>query len=395
MHLITGAVQSYPWGSRSAIPKLLKVEATGEPWAEYWLGTHPLGSATLKDDPERTLSDLVSSHPEVIGAQSVKAFGPHLPYLFKVLSANQSLSLQAHPSRDQAQAGFIKEQAARIPISAPHRTYKDDWPKPELLVALTPFEALAGFRNPKRSAELFAQLPVKSSLESIIGPLTKRNGPAALAEVFLDVLSLDQDRRHLVNEIVAAAVPLMSSEGDLGLFARTAVELDEHFPGDPSIVAALLLNRIQLEPGEGLFIPAGTMHAYLRGTGIEVMANSDNVLRGGLTKKHIDVDELITVVNFSQEDFHPISPEGSDGVYYYPTPAPEFRLWLVEPSTSSPVTIPASEYGRVVFVQEGMLTLREGDRETAMPQGTAAFLSASEEIDATGTGRLFVLAPGV
>lgn len=395
MRLITGAVQNYPWGSRSAIPKLLRTSPTGEPWAEYWLGAHPLGAATLADSSGGTLADLVASCPDVIGAASVAKFGPQLPYLFKVLSANQPLSLQAHPSREQAAAGFAREEAAGIPLSSPERTYKDEWPKPELLVALTPFEALAGFRCPKRSAELFAQLPVKSSLDSIISPLTERSGPAALAEVFLDVLSVGADRRHLVEEIVAAAVPLMSDEGELGSFARTAVELDEHFPADPSIVAALLLNRVHLQPGQALFASAGTMHAYLRGTAVEVMANSDNVLRGGLTKKHIDVDGLITVVNFVEEDIRPIALEGSDGLYRYPVPAPEFELWVTEPTSADPLLLPLGERGRILFVYKGEHQLTCGEQSLSLTQGQSVFLAAGESVSVRGSGRLFLVGPGV
>ncbi|MDO4784387.1 MAG: mannose-6-phosphate isomerase, class I [Propionibacteriaceae bacterium] len=395
MRLITGAVQNYPWGSRSALPQLLQASPTGEPWAEYWLGAHPLGPASLADGSEQTLADLVESRPEVVGAASVERFGPQLPYLFKLLSANQPLSLQAHPTREQAAIGFAREEAAGIPLEAPERTYKDSWPKPELLVALTPFEALAGFRCPRRSAELFAQLPVKSSLDSIISPLTERSGPAALAEVFLDVLSLGADRRHLVEEIVAAAVPLMPSEGELGVFARTAVELDEHFPGDPSIVAALLLNRVHLQPGQALFASAGTMHAYLRGTAVEVMANSDNVLRGGLTKKHIDVDGLITVVNFAEEDIRPITLEGSDGLYRYPTPAPEFELWVAEPTSADPLTLPLSERGRILFVHKGEHQVTRGEQSLGVSQGQSVFLEAGETVSVRGSGRLFLVGPGV
>lgn len=395
MRLISGIVQHYPWGSKHAIPALLGAEQTGDPWAEYWLGTHPLGAATLPDDPEHTLSDVISSDPNCIGKAAVDQFGPQLPYLLKVLSADAPLSLQAHPSRAQAEAGFAREQAAGVPFNAPERTFKDTWPKPELVVALTPFDALAGFRDPKKSAELFAQLPVHSSLESIIGPLTERSGSAALAEVFLDLLGLDRERLHLVEEVVAAAVPLMSDEGELGLFARTAVELDEHFPGDPGILAALLMNRLQLQPGQALFMPAGHMHAYLRGTAIEVMANSDNVLRGGLTKKHIDVDGLISVVEFVQSDIDIIEPNGDDGIYRYETPAPEFALWMIRPIDTKPVAVPATNVGRIALVTKGDLVLQSGDENLALTKGQAAFLPAGDDATIAGQGQVFLAAAGV
>lgn len=395
MQVISGVVQQYPWGSKHAIPSLLGTEANGEPWAEYWLGTHPLGAATLCDDPEHTLSDLISAQPTAVGRRSVARFGPQLPYLLKVLSAEQPLSLQAHPSREQAEAGFAREQAAGIPFGAPHRTFKDSWPKPELLVALTPFDALTGFRCPKRSAELFAGLPVHSSLDSIIGPLTERSGPAALAEVFLDVLSVGKDRRHLVDEVVAASVRLMGEEGELGLFARTAVELDEHFPGDPGILAALLMNRTTLQPGEAIFLPAGRMHAYLRGTAIEMQANSDNVLRGGLTKKHIDVDGLISVVEFQSSEVQVLEPIGHDGVYRYETPAPEFALWMVQPTNDRVVPLPGSDTGRIVLATRGTMTLHHGTNEIVLDSGRSAFLPAGDEVEVSGAGQLFLGGPGV
>lgn len=395
MRRITGVVQHYPWGSTHDIPQLLGSEPDSRNWAEYWLGTHPLGTATLADDPEHTLSDAISSDPNLVGEASVEAFGPQLPYLLKVLSANQPLSLQAHPSRAQAEVGFAAENSLGIPLDDPRRTYRDSWPKPETIVALTPFDALAGFRCPKATAELFAHLNVQSSLDSIIGPLTERSGSAALAEVFLDVLSVGQDRRYLVDEVVAAALPLMSAEGELGQFARTAVELDEHFPGDPGILAALLMNRITLQPGQAIHMPAGHMHAYLRGTGIEVMANSDNVLRGGLTKKHIDVDGLISVVAFEPEDVSILQPEGEDGVYHYECPAPEFDLWMVRPVDAEPRTLPGSDRGRIVLVTEGDFVLVAGTTELTLERGEAAFLPAGEDVSAAGSGQLFLAASGV
>lgn len=395
MRKIQGVVQHYPWGSTRDIHRLLGQEPDGQHWAEYWLGTHPLGVASLADDPGANLAEWVSTSPEILGQGTVDEFGAQLPFLLKVLAAEQPLSLQAHPSREQAESGFQAENAAGIPFDAPTRTFRDAWPKPETIVALTPFEALVGFRNPRETAQLFAQLDLHTSLDPVIGPLTERSGSAALAEVFLDVLSIGEDRRHLVDEVLAASLQRIGDFGPIGQFARTAVELDEHFPGDPGILAALLMNRVSLSPGQSLHLPPGHMHAYLRGTALEVQANSDNVLRGGLTKKHINVDGLISVVVFDSEVVTPQEPEGDEGLYHYASPVTEFDLWLLQPTTDWPTALPASTRGRIALVTEGMFELSGAHQALRLDSGEAAFIPAGESISAAGLGQLFIASSGV
>lgn len=393
MRRITGHVQHFVWGSRDAIPAILRREQDGRHWAEYWLGTHPGGHAQLDDGT--ALADLVQSDPSIIGEATISAFGARLPYLLKILSAESPLSLQAHPSREQAEVGYARESLLGLEPSDPKRSYKDDWPKPEAIVALTPFQGLLGFRDPIETAGLFEGLGVADELQSIIGPLRDRRDVLALQEVFLDVLSLEEERRHLVDIALAAAVNHLEAPGALGEFARTAVELDEHFPGDTGILAALLLNRISLEPGQAVALEAGVMHAYIRGTGVEIMANSDNVMRGGLTKKHIDVDGLLQVV-----DFEPMTPtiltaEGGDGIYVYPTPFPEFELWLVSPVSDDELNLPRPDCGRIALVTEGEFTLRgDGDEDLTLASGDAVFIPAGEQVVARGHGQLFVAGSG-
>ena len=330
MHRLSGVTQAYEWGTTDEIPRLLGLEATGEPCAEYWLGAHPRGDARING--EGTLSGLVANDPSVLGEACTDTFGERLPFLFKVLSAAKPLSLQVHPTRAQAEEGYARETLMGIPLDAPHRNYRDDWPKPELLVALTPFDALVGFRDPQMTASLFEALGVDGELSSVIGPLRERTAVAAAQEVFLDVLSLGE-RRHLVDVVLAEAVRNLDAPGELGRFTRTAVEIDEHFPGDPSILAALMLNRVRLEPGEAISTRPGVMHAHLRGTGVEVMANSDNVLRGGLTGKHVDTEELLRVLRFDASDTEILS---ADARGLYPSGCDEFALTrLVLDGTSS------------------------------------------------------------
>lgn len=394
MQLLRGTVQHYAWGTTDAIPALLGVPADGRPFAEYWLGSHPLSPSEVEGG---TLDALVREHPELIGEPSRVTFGDQLPYLLKVLSARHALSLQVHPSREQAQEGYARENAAGIAPDAPERTYRDDWPKPEIMIALEEFHTLSGFRDPSRTAALFGALGVASDLASVIGPLTERKGPAALAEVFLDVLSMDGERAELSNLVCAAAMKHKDDEGEVGEFARTVLELDEVFPADPGILAALLMNRVVLQPGEAVFVPAGHMHAHLRGTGIEVMANSDNVVRGGLTNKHVDVGELVKVVDFSAGEAEITRPvPAGQGVEAYPAPCPEFAVWRVEPLEAAPVALPGDGSARILLVTSGSAELvRDGER-LPLTRGEAAFLTATDDAVAlVGDAVAFVAASGL
>jgi mannose-6-phosphate isomerase, class I len=389
---LIGVRQSYPWGTKDAIPSLIGQAPDAKPWAEQWYGAHPLGDSPTPDGA--TLSEHLAQQPDQLGKAALMTFGRRLPFLVKILSAASPLSLQAHPTRQQAREGHARESLLGVPLGAPERSFKDDWPKPETIVALTSFEALVGFRDPVRTAQLFEDLGVGDALASVIGPLRDRDGSPALQEVFLDVLSLD-DRCHLVDEVLGAAVNHLDAPGELGLFARTAVEIDEYFPSDPGILAALLLNRFSLEPGQALALAPGVMHSYLRGCCIEVMANSDNVLRGGLTAKHIDVDALLHVVSFAPTPAEVLLPSGSDGTYIYPTSFEEFELWLLQPTDGSPLQVPRSDSGRICLVASGSFELSGDGDPVVLKPGKAVFIGAGEAIVARGEGQLFVAATGV
>lgn len=394
MQQLHGTIQHYAWGTHDAIPSLLGREPDGRPHAEYWLGAHPAS-------PSRTdaaaLDTLIRSDPSLLGERVHGAFGPTLPFLMKVLSARHALSIQAHPSREQAQEGFARENAARIPVDSPERVYSDDWPKPEVLIALDEFETLSGFRDPLTTAALFSGLGLADDLASVIGPLTERKGSAALAEVFLDALSLAGERAHLIDVTVAAAMRHASDPGPVGDFARTAVELDEVFPGDRAILAGLLMNRVVLQPGEALYVPAGHMHAHLRGTGIEVMGSSDNVIRGGLTPKHVDVSELVRVVEFEPGEPQILLPKRvRAGVERYPTPCPEFDVWRVCPTAAAEVVVPGKRSARILLVVDGALQVTTDGTSLNLARGEAALLGADEDPSVlSGQGIAFVSASGL
>ncbi|MGD8215249.1 mannose-6-phosphate isomerase, class I [Aestuariimicrobium sp. Y1814] len=397
MLLLEGRIQNYAWGSVDSIPSILGVDPTGEPQAELWLGAHGLAPSDLPEQG-RDLRTWLSEHPEALGQRSVEAFGPRLPFLLKVLAAAQPLSLQAHPNREQAEAGFAAENERGLSLTDPRRSFKDDWPKPEMAVALTEFSTLTGFRPAAQTAALFEGLGVAAELASVIGPLTQRSGSAALAEVFLDALSLSEERRGLVDMVVAAALRHLDSPGELGKFARTAVELDEHYPGDRGILAALLLNRLDMTPGQALHLYPGNMHAHLKGTCLEIMASSDNVLRGGLTHKHIDVDSLVQVVDFVAEVPQLVEPDCSTpGLRHYPTPSPEFDLWMVElgrHGQSEPVVLPAAEHARILLVLDGYLACASAEETTELVKGQSAFIPAGEIVRVQGDAEAVLASTG-
>ena len=332
MDLLHGAVRTYAWGSRTAIAEFTgRPSPTAHPEAELWFGAHPGDPARLETDSgEQSLLDVIKADPEgQLGTATRERFGDALPFLAKVLAADEPLSLQAHPSAEQAVEGFAREDRLEIPVTASTRNYRDRSHKPELIVALGPFEALAGFRPAARSVELMRALAV-SDLDSFIDLLSGQSDADGLRALFTTWITAPQpDLDVLVPAVLDGAVNyLRSGETKFAAEAKTVLELGERYPGDAGVLASLLLNRITLEPGDGIYLPAGNLHAYLHGVGFEVMANSDNVLRGGLTPKHVDVPELLRVLDFTPTDESHIRPEAvGDGIeLVYRTPAPEFAV---------------------------------------------------------------------
>lgn len=393
MQKLHGQVARYQWGTTDAISELLGIPTDGTPIAELWLGAHPSAPSSLG---RRPLDEALSDDPSLLGS-AAERFGGRLPYLMKVLSARHALSLQAHPSREQAEEGFAAEESRGVPRRSPVRVYIDDWPKPEIMVALSEFHTLAGFRNPLHTAELFEALGVADIAAPVLGPLSQRQGEAALQEVFLDILTLTGERRWMVDEVLAAAVRHRDDPDAVGEFARTALQLDEAFPGDPGILAALLLNRVVLEPGEALFVQAGLMHSHLSGTGIEVMANSDNVVRGALTDKHIAIDELVRIVDFTAGVPEVLqSVESAPGVWVYPTQAREFDVWRLEVTPDTPVLLPARGEPRIALLTRGSARFRAGGRVLDLEQGDSVFVAADDpEVEVSGDAQVFLSGPGM
>ncbi|MFF8840991.1 mannose-6-phosphate isomerase, class I [Streptomyces sp. NPDC015130] len=377
MDRLVNTVRPYAWGSPTAIPELLGVAPTGEPQAEMWMGAHPGAPSRTERGP---LNEIVDADPvRELGTPAVEKFGPRLPFLLKVLAAGAPLSLQVHPDLDQARAGFAAEEAAGIPVDAPHRTYKDANHKPELICALTPFEGLCGFRAPTAAADLIAELGV-DSLKPYVDLLHAHPEEAALREVLTALLTADREEMaHTVAEAAAAA-------DRLGGHHTPFANLAHHFPGDPGVIAAMLLNHVTLQPGEALYLGAGVPHAYFDGMGVEIMANSDNVLRCGLTPKHVDVAELLRVVRFESNDPNVLRPEASpSGEEVYDTPIDEFRLSrFVRPEGASPTDVTAPT-PQILLSVAG----RPKAGEITLAPGESVFVPAGEKTELSGAGTVF------
>ncbi|MBV1946534.1 mannose-6-phosphate isomerase, class I [Streptomyces sp. BV129] len=376
MDRLDNTVRPYAWGSPTAIPRLLGTEPTGEPQAEMWMGAHPgAPSRTTRG----TLVEVIDADPErELGADAVAKFGPRLPFLLKILAAAAPLSLQVHPDLAQAQQGYAEEERRGIPVDAPDRNYKDANHKPELICALTEFDGLCGFRAPAEAADLLDGLGV-ASLKPYADLLRAHPEDAALREVLTAILTADrEDMAGTVTEATAACIRL---GGPYTPYADMA----HHYPGDPGVIAAMLLNHVRLQPGEALFLGAGIPHAYLDGLGVEIMANSDNVLRCGLTPKHVDVPELLRVVRFEAGDPGVLRPEASpDGEEVYETPIDEFRLsrYVLPGETARDVTLPTPQ---ILLCTAG--SVRVGEHE--LLPGRSVFVPAGEKTEASGEGTLF------
>ncbi|MEM9610693.1 MAG: mannose-6-phosphate isomerase, class I [Actinomycetota bacterium] len=365
-------VQRYAWGSTTAIPELLGREPDGEPVAELWVGAHPVLPSTVEVEGEELPLDVfVERHAEVVlGAGIVDRFG-RLPYLAKILAAAQPLSLQAHPSIAQATEGFDREHAAGIPLDAPNRCYRDRNHKPEIIIALTPFEALCGFRPVADSLELLGRL-AGPELTPWTTHLAERPDGHGLLDVVAGVLALDDARGAALAAEVRAG--LDGLDGRWAASGRLLVEIAELHPTDPGIVVACLLEYVTLEPGQALFLGAGNLHAYVRGVGVEVMASSDNVLRGGLTPKHVDPEELCRIVRPAVEPVPLIEPvEVAAGVHDYPVPVEDFSVRRITSDATLPVDGPV-----VLLVTDGSCSVAVDDGTIIeLARGDAGLVLAS------------------
>ncbi len=385
MLLLRNHVRDYAWGAVDGIAAAVGSDPTGGPEAELWVGTHPGAPSELADDPAgATLAAAIAADPRgLLGPALAEAGATALPFLLKVLAIGKPLSLQAHPSAAQAAAGFAREEAAGIPDDAPERTYHDPNPKPESLVALTDVWALCGFRASAEAAELLGGLDL-AALEPVVGHLRHGDLAAALAWLLRVPAAERPALAAAIAEEVADADP-----ADLGDPRTWVARIAAAFPGDPLAVAPLLLHVVHLAPGEAVHLPARNLHAYLSGTGVELMAASDNVLRGGLTPKHVDVDELLEVLHFEPGTPPPPARRRvAPGIEVYDSAEATYGLVAVDPA-AGPVTIEPTGPS-LLLATGGEVDVAGPESGATIDHGDAAFVAPGEgPLVVTGVGRLW------
>jgi mannose-6-phosphate isomerase len=387
---LENSLKNYAWGSRVALAAIRGEGSAPAPEAELWMGVHPLGpSRVLTSQGERGLPELIASDPRVMLGENVACEFSTLPFLLKLLGVAEPLSLQVHPNADQARAGFAREEAARIARDAPTRNYKDDQHKPELIAALTPFTALVGFRDPRRTLRLFESLAAPA-LAPVIAAFSVADADRALRAAFELVMSENAAlRRELASSTLAACRAAANAGGEFARELAWGARIGELHPGDPGIVLALALNLVVLQPGQALYLPARRMHAYLEGTGVEVMASSDNVLRGGLTPKHVDPREVAQVLDFQPETVRPVATERAGNELHYRTPAREFALSRIELEQGR-APIMDVRGPEILVATRGALEIERAGQRVPLGAGASVFVpAAGGTYTVTGTGTAF------
>ncbi|MHA3700993.1 mannose-6-phosphate isomerase, class I [Jatrophihabitans sp. YIM 134969] len=388
MLALATTARDYAWGSATAIPELLGDEPSGVPVAELWVGAHPGAPSQWHDGTASVgLDELVAADPVgMLGARVDTAFAGRLPFLLKLLAAEKALSLQVHPNLAQARKGYARENATGVPIGAAHRNYQDDNHKPELLCALTPFEALCGFRDPAETAELVREFETPE-LDPLLEVLQGATDLRAAMTYLLDVPA--GEAPVLVAAAAAGARRYLETwpNGRYAPVARCTTRLAEQSPDEIGPVVALLLNLVRLEPGEAVFLAAGQIHAYVQGFGVEILANSDNVLRCGLTPKHVDAAELLRIASFDPVPGQPWPSLDAYGDVVYPVPVDDFELLRLE---IGPEAHDVSSGGpQLLLATGGRVVARGGDADVTLTPGRAAFVPAGRAVLLTGTGTVF------
>lgn len=385
MHKLINSIQFYDWGSQTALTNMFGFpNPSMQPMAELWMGTHPKSSSQImtSNDKLLSLSELINDNQEQLLGKNVSATYGELPFLFKVLCADKALSIQVHPSKASAIEGFAREDAAGIPLDASHRNYKDSNHKPELVFSLTPFKAMNGFRE---FEDIAVQLEPVLNAHPSIQRYRDTPGADTLRELFSQLLTMEDEseRSHALNTLNKVA------HNRSGLTWETIRELLKTFPNDSGAFAPLLLNVVELSPGEAMFLHAETPHAYLNGVALEVMASSDNVLRAGLTSKHIDLAELMRNVRFIPSPLIALLTKpicnGRDTTY--PVPVNDFNFSIIEPR-GQPHSYNDGAVS-IYFCIEGSIDLTNGEMSLTLEAGESAFVGAKDHnITLCGTGRI-------
>jgi mannose-6-phosphate isomerase len=381
--ILKNTVQEYAWGSLTAIPELLGQPATGGPQAELWMGAHPKAPSQVYHDGKwDSLLQVIEAHPmDVLGIEAAKKYGGKLPYLFKVLAAAKPLSIQAHPNLRQAKEGFARENRLGIPLTASNRNYKDDNHKPECICALTRFWGMNGFRGIPEIVKYLGALS-GDVLKSEIVLLKNQPDSQGLKRLFQSLLTMPPEKKTAV--IISAVSRAGSFNGSRDLLADPVFQwiqrLHAVYPDDIGLLFPALLNLFRLEPGQAIYLASGEPHAYIDGVGIELMANSDNVLRGGLTPKHLDVPELLNILTFREQAPAVILPRKcSAAEWVYDTPAEEFSLSMITVFPKLYWISPEKRSAEILLCTQGRILLDSGpgDDPIHLFKGGAVMVPAS------------------
>ena len=379
--LLENTIQEYAWGSYTAIPELLGNDSPANtPQAELWMGAHPKAPSKVKCNGKwRSLLELIDKNSQdILGEKVAVKFKNRLPYLFKVLAAAKPLSIQAHPSLEQAKEGFERENRLGIPLDAPDRNYKDDNHKPECICALTSFWALNGFR--KISDMIFLMEKIcPPGLKKDFDLLCQQPNSRGLKEFFKALMIMDHLKQK---QIIDDTVKNVDQLKDKNKAYQWVFDLNKEYPSDIGVLSPIILNLICLEPGQAMFLPAGTLHAYLDGVGIELMANSDNVLRGGLTPKHIDVKELLNVLNFEERDIDILKMDKINPCEHrYESHADEFALSVIATKTDTGYTSSDKRYVEILLCTDGNAVIVDlaGNNSVSINKGMSILIPAVVE----------------
>ncbi len=379
-------IQYYAWGSHESIARLQGRPIPAEsPEAELWMGAHPKAPSWVSTGTEKhsLLALMQYESTAILGAQVDQRFAGRLPFLLKILAASKPLSIQAHPNLDQARAGYARENALGIPFDAWDRSYRDDNHKPELICAVTPFWALRGFRPYRDILHWIDSLQI-ASLRDEYTQLAQHPTEAGLRAFYSALLTLRPERKTLVlAEALEGALRLCQNtrepSAESALIGRWILQLHEHYPDDIGILSPALLHTVCLQPGEAMYLPDGELHAYLEGTGIEIMANSDNVLRGGLTVKHIDIPELLQVLRFTPTHIEILTPQQNADTpeAIYPTPNEEFALSVIHLQHHLRYAAPTTRSAEIWLCLHGSAEIKaHAQTEIRLAQGDSVFVPA-------------------
>lgn len=384
MQKLINSVQNYAWGSHTALTELYGIANPNNlPMAELWMGAHPKSSSQILDDAgtPRSLRDAIDSDKTtLLGAKVAERFG-ELPFLFKVLCAAQPLSIQVHPNKRASEIGFAKENAAGIPLDAAERNYKDPNHKPELVFALTPFLAMNAFRE---FSEIVKLLQPVAEAHPAIAQFLAQPDAAHLSQLFASLLNMKGDEKAHALSVLQRA--LDSEQGEPWQTIRLIAEF---YPDDSGLFSPLLLNVVKLNPGETMFLFAETPHAYLQGVALEVMANSDNVLRAGLTPKYIDIPELVANVKFEPKPAGELltQPVIHGAELDFPIPVDDFAFSLHDLSAQASTI--AQDSAAILFCVEGEATIVKGEQRLTLKPGESAFVAHNESpVQVSGSGRV-------